>query len=355
VARGTASSGPYTTIYSTTDWTTPHYTDTAVANGTTYYYVVSALNQAGGSANSASASAAPLAGSGLPAGWSQASIGAAGAGIEAKYADVANGSFYLGAYGVRIGGTADACTFIYKSVTGDITLTARLTDRRGIITKMGIMMRDSISPGAKAFAITLGEIGGRQARFGTRASLGGVMTNQLGDDYTWLPVWFRLQRVGNTVTAFQSSDGATWFPVGVSTVALPKTILIGLAASSDNMPIRNSGVAAFDNVNLGVTAPSPPAAPTALAASAPSGSEIRLTWQNNSTTQTGFRIEESVGNALFYEIADLTGSATSFINTGLSNPAIHQYRVRAYNTGGYSAYSNVAGLPVAKPLARISP
>jgi hypothetical protein len=55
--RSTTSGGPYTTLVS--NLTTPGYTDTGLSNGTTYYYVVSASNAIGTSANSAQVSAAP--------------------------------------------------------------------------------------------------------------------------------------------------------------------------------------------------------------------------------------------------------------------------------------------------------
>jgi len=56
--RGAVSGGPYTTIASplVTD-----YTDNGVTNGITYFYVVSAVNASGESANSSQASATPLA------------------------------------------------------------------------------------------------------------------------------------------------------------------------------------------------------------------------------------------------------------------------------------------------------
>ncbi|MBP2632047.1 MAG: hypothetical protein H6Q70_2675 [Firmicutes bacterium] len=57
VKRSTTAGGPYTTIASNVSGTT--YVDTSVTNGTTYYYVVTAVNVDGESNNSNEASAKP--------------------------------------------------------------------------------------------------------------------------------------------------------------------------------------------------------------------------------------------------------------------------------------------------------
>ncbi len=63
VKRSTTSGGPYTTLASPT---TTSYTDTGLTNATPYFYVVSAVNTSGESANSAQASATPQAAPATP-------------------------------------------------------------------------------------------------------------------------------------------------------------------------------------------------------------------------------------------------------------------------------------------------
>lgn len=59
VKRSTTAGGPYTTVGANVSTTS--YVDTAITNGTTYYYVVTAVNSAAESAKSNEASATPIA------------------------------------------------------------------------------------------------------------------------------------------------------------------------------------------------------------------------------------------------------------------------------------------------------
>jgi hypothetical protein len=107
--------------------------------------------------------------------------------------------------------------------------------------KVGLMMRDTLDPGSKTLALTLGETGARETKFRVRSASGGSMSTQVGNDYTWTPVWYRLKRTGNSFTASQSLDGATWFKIGSSTVTMAANYFVGLAVVGNT--------ATFDHVS----------------------------------------------------------------------------------------------------------
>jgi hypothetical protein len=90
--------------------------------------------------------------------------------------------------------------------------------------------------------------------------------------------------------------------------------------------------------------PSPPAAPTNLTAVPISANQIDLSWTDNDTIETGFRIERCAGAGCdtFGEIATVGANVVSYQHTGLAGSTSYSYRVRAYNAAGTSAYSNVA-------------
>lgn len=95
----------------------------------------------------------------------------------------------------------------------------------------------------------------------------------------------------------------------------------------------------------------PPPAPGNLSALAASKSQINLAWLNNSTNQTGVRIERCRGATCtnFALVATVAGTATTYSDINLVNSTEYRYRVRAYNSAGNSPYSNIAS---AKTLRR---
>src|SRR5262249_44647615 len=79
------------------------------------------------------------------------------------------------------------------------------------------------------------------------------------------------------------------------------------------------------------------AAPTGLAASAASTTQIDLTWTDNSSNEGGFQIERSDdGSTGWTQIATVAANATSYSNTGLPNSTQYFYRVRGY----FSTYTS---------------
>ena len=84
-----------------------------------------------------------------------------------------------------------------------------------------------------------------------------------------------------------------------------------------------------------------PNSPTNLASIVVSQTQIDLSWTDNSSNEDVFRIERKIGSGGVYtEIATVGANVTTYQNTGLTANTEYCYRVRAYNTGGNSGYSN---------------
>jgi len=85
-------------------------------------------------------------------------------------------------------------------------------------------------------------------------------------------------------------------------------------------------------------------APSQLDATPLSNSQIRLRWQDNAGTEDGFRIERCAGTGCtgFSQVAVVGHDVTSYVDGGLARNTAYSYRVRAFDAGGVSAYSNTA-------------
>ena len=98
----------------------------------------------------------------------------------------------------------------------------------------------------------------------------------------------------------------------------------------------------WDSTMVDLNVVTPPNAPSNLVASTVSNSEIDISWSDNSTDEDGFKIERRLGQTgTWNEIAQTGPNVTSFNNTGLPASTEYCYRVRAFNAGGNSGYSNI--------------
>lgn len=239
IRRAAQAGGPYTELTHFRG-IFPEYDDNSAANGTAYYYVVAADNQAGTGVDSAEVHATPAtAAAALPKGWTHHDVGAPSKPGSAEFAAVEDGTFIVHAAGSNIGGKTDGIGFANTMVKGDAVLTARLINLQlrgaGKWSRVGIMMRKSLEPDAPAVAMVLGDAGYREAHFTTRARSGDQTSQVSGNGYTGtgqFPTWFRIERKGNTFTAYQSDNGEQWYKVGSSTVTMGDACFAGIAVAS---------------------------------------------------------------------------------------------------------------------------
>jgi hypothetical protein len=164
----------------------------------------------------------------LPTGWSTGDIGAVGA---AGSATGDGTSFTVAGAGADVWGTADAFRFIYTTLTGDGAVVTKVATEQFVAnwTKAGVMMRETVDPGSRQAFMLVSP--GKGLAFQRRVDTNGLSTNTSGGAGT-APAFVKLTRAGNIFTAAQSLDGAQWTTVGSDTIAMGRTILVGLAVSS---------------------------------------------------------------------------------------------------------------------------
>lgn len=84
-----------------------------------------------------------------------------------------------------------------------------------------------------------------------------------------------------------------------------------------------------------------PTAPSNLAAQLISGTQVNLTWTDNSTNETGFKIDRKQTGGQYSNIATVNSDITLYSDIGLTINETYTYRVYSFNKGGNSAtYSN---------------
>ena len=189
-----------------------------------------------------------------PTGWAHQDIGAVGVPGSMVF-DPSTSTYSVTGAGADVWGTADALQYAYQSLAGDGSIVARVAtvQNTNVWTKAGIMIRESVDPGAaQAFMLVSFSKG---LAFQRRPTTGGTSVSTTGASGA-APYWVRLDRIGSTFNAYQSSDGVIWALVDTATIPMAAGVLVGLGVSSHTTTA--TATATFDNVSIAPGTPTPP-------------------------------------------------------------------------------------------------
>jgi len=350
IKRSLTSGSGYVTIASVMAGTT--YTDASVTNGTTYYYVVSAVNSAGESQNSTQASVMPAAPVALFLPWAKVDVGSVGM-TGTSFYDGGN-TFVVQGAGSDINAKSDSFQFMYGSTnSSSFSVIARVTTLLSGSNKVGVMIRQNASStgtNVKMAAVILEPNGtGYQARFAYRSASNGNIIWSATTTGLAVPQWLKITRSGNLYTGYVSSDGVNWGTAlgSYNGTLIGPTSYFGMAVCSLNK--TSLAMETFDNVSApGWTAP--PGAPGGLTATVVSQTQINLGWSAGSGA-TGYQVLRSNSwSGIYTQTA--TSSGTTYSDTGLSAGTAYYYMVRATSSSGTSGNSIVAsGTTLPQPPA----
>ncbi len=169
------------------------------------------------------------------------------------------GTYKVRATGSDIWSNADQFHFAYKEVaSGACSIIAKVESLDPINkdSKAGIMIRDSLDPGATNAALLLTPDTTKGLRFQYRKTTDGVSErgttadpNANLDPNAIAPYWLRLERTsGGIVRAYRSPNGSQWTQFPIQTVTMTMPIYIGLAVTSHDVKIVCEAV--FSNVSF---------------------------------------------------------------------------------------------------------
>jgi hypothetical protein len=293
------------------------YVDRTARPGPSYYYAVTAANEAGNSQDSAAVAGT----TGLPAGWESAAIGTA----TGKGNAVFDGErFLIEDQGSDIAGNADSFRFTFTRLPDEAVVTARIVHPLSSqYAKIGVMIRSSLDAGSTHAAMMLQGLPLHtwSGVWTTRATTSGPSTGSgsvqvppsqqqaitanagfpimdhgslpesatplaapyvegAGDGYRLrMPYWVRIVRKGKRVAGSISPDGKSWIEVGSIELDLRGDVYAGLASCSCLGDLE-SGTSTFDNVSVGRWSVPKPGG-TAQGLSAAAGlSAIELSWSD---------------------------------------------------------------------------
>ena len=325
VKRATTSGGPYMTIATTT---TTRYGDTTALNGTVYYYVVSAVNSVGESANSSEVLSSPT-----PFPWSNVDIGTVGLAGGCTVSD--GGVFATSGAGANLGNVSDSFNFTYRTMAGNGTLIAHVSKAASANSQVGIMMSDTLGTAPKAAFLIFNFNGAWFQAMMCARTTAGTWGQWAGSKVTNVPAWFKLVRSGNTFTGYASADGLTWATVSSATISMANTIDVGLVNCSGSTSSLNKGI--FDNVAA------PCATPTGLTGVINANSSSIILGWTACLGATSYNVKRSTASGgPFIAIGSVPSPSLNYTDTTIVNGTNYYYVVSAVNEMGESPNSTNA-------------
>ena len=154
------------------------------------------------------------------------------------------------------------------------------------------------------------------------------------------------QDASDNESAFEIEQrlGGTFEPIADTAADVPSWTVSGLpsgtAVTFRVRAINAGGASDYSNEAQATTAGEPP--PTGLTAMALSGESVRLTWQDPSDGESGFRIEGHAGDGAFRVLADFPADAVEAVVEGLEPETTYTFRARTLGGLGDSTYSDLA-------------
>lgn len=178
-----------------------------------------------------------------------------------------SGSTYtvLGA-GDNVEGTTDQGYFTYFPITNsdNCTITARVVSQTNThaLATAGVMIREGTANNVRRGYMAATPSSGFEFHYRTAAAATEAKVTSVVEK----PLWVRVQRVGNVLSAFQSSDGSAWTQVGSNLdLAFGSELFAGLAVSSqaegtlataiiDSVTLTPGSLPAFEGRTIGFSA-----------------------------------------------------------------------------------------------------
>ncbi len=254
--------------------------------------------------------------------------------------------------------SADGLHFVYKEVTGNCSIIAKVETVGGtaLNTRAGVMIRSDLTSSSAQRAWIAIKSGKRAEAFmhGWTEVRGGSNWEKTERPIPQDSYWVKIERIGDVIDMYYSLDGTSWAAETQGRFeGFTGKAYIGLAVCSNANGVLNTST--FSNVSVTggqggmVVAPEAPHSVYAYAGN----NQIQLRWLSSFGADSYTLKRASSENGPYTTIASgLSGN--SFLDEGVSNGQTYYYKVCAVNAAGTSPDSpSDSDMPEAPPVPQI--